>query len=226
MNRWFFGLLLILAGALGLLNNFEIIDINFRTLLKDFWPVLLILWGFSILFAAKEWIMGTILVGLGVLFLGRNLDLFMVDFAWLWKVFWPAVIILIGLSLLFPRSKGESKLAVMGSLERKNGPWKLESGSYQAIMGGIELDLRQAEIAQKVTHLDITAIMGGVDITVPADLAVICEGSAFLGGIEMLGKEAGGIIASLKAEQGEPATAEKIVKINCHAILGGIEIKR
>jgi len=107
MNRWFLGLLVILAGVLGLLNNFEIIDINFRTLLKDFWPVLLILWGFSILFAAKGWLSGTILVGLGVLFLGRNLGFFLIDFSWLWRVFWPAVLILIGLSLLFPRSKGE-----------------------------------------------------------------------------------------------------------------------
>jgi len=141
-------------------------------------------------------------------------------------MFWPLIIILLGVRILLGHKGGEARTAIMGSVEKKNGPWKLVSGSYQAIMGGIELDLRQAQIAEKVTKLELTAIMGSIKITVPANLAVICQGSVILGGLDLLGKQSGGVISNLKAEQGDPAAAEKVVRINCTALMGGIEIKR
>ncbi len=226
MNRWVFGILLIIFGVVGVLNSFDIVDISIGMLFREFWPVLLIIWGLSIIITARGYFSGGIIAVLGLLFLGQNLNLYVIDYAMFWSVFWPVVIILIGLKIALAHNVGESKAAIMGSLERKSSPWKLESGSYQAIMGGIELDLRQAEIAEKVTTLNLTAIMGGIDIIVPDNIAVICQGTAILGGLELPGKESGGIVSSLQAEAGNPAEAEKVLKINCTVLLGGIEIKR
>ena len=47
-DKILWGLFLILAGVLWVLNNLGIIEINFRDLIK-LWPVLLIFWGISVL---------------------------------------------------------------------------------------------------------------------------------------------------------------------------------
>ena len=66
--------------------------------------------------------------------------------------------------------------------------------------------------------------MGGVDIIVPPDLPVVCEGTSILGGVELLGKSNGGILANLRAEQGD-IKGPKLLRINSLAIMGGVEVK-
>lgn len=54
-----------------------------------------------------------------------------------------------------------------------------------AIMGGVEIDLRNAIISEDV-YVNITAIMGGVDIAVPANVRVVSDGcNAILGGVDV-----------------------------------------
>ena len=113
----------------------------------------------------------------------------------------------------------------MSVVEKKAQPWKLESGSYQAILGGVALDLRTAEFTERVISLDLTAIMGGIDITVPEDVAISCQGTAFLGGLDLLGKGSGGLVSDIRTQIGDVDTAEKVLKLNCNIIMGGIDIK-
>ncbi|MDD4331909.1 MAG: LiaF-related protein [Methanosarcinaceae archaeon] len=75
-----------------------------------------------------------------------------------------------------------SSFAILRGLESRKKGWQLEDKSYLALMGGIDLDLTVADIPDREIYLDLTAIMGGVDIKVPEDLNVLCYGSAFLGG--------------------------------------------
>jgi predicted membrane protein len=92
-------------------------------------------------------------------------------------------------------------------------------------MGSIEIDLTTAEIKTGETLLDLTAIMGGIEVKVPADLAVIYDGSAILGGVTFKDQEDGGIIGGRRVEQNITGEADKIVRIQARAIMGGVEIK-
>ncbi|MDW7652243.1 MAG: cell wall-active antibiotics response protein, partial [Bacillota bacterium] len=136
--------------------------------------------------------------------------------------------ILIGVSLFFgPKVTGKSTLAILGGVERgKNAPWELESGSYLAFLGGIELDLRHAVIPPGETVLDLTAVLGGIDIRVPADLPASADGFAVLGGLEFFGKGSGGIIGSARNEQNLAKDSDRVLKIQARAIMGGVEIKK
>ncbi|OUM84427.1 MAG: hypothetical protein BAA01_01000 [Bacillus thermozeamaize] len=229
-GRWLAGIILLVIGVTLLLDNLGFAEISLGWIFSHFWPVILIVVGVSMMVSQKGggMLAGGIIALLGVLFLARNLGWWTIDLSWLWKVFWPLVIILIGIRILFGASqRGNSRWAIMGSIQKtfENGPWKLESGGYTAIMGGIELDLRQAIIPEGETVIDVTTLMGGAEIRVPRDLPVICEGSVIMGGMELLGRSNGGIFANLEASQGELHEAPRRVRFRCQSIMGGIEIK-
>ncbi len=222
------GIVIVVIGIILLLNNLGTTNISIWL----YWPALLIIWGLSSAVTGSRNLgaitLSLLVAMLGVILLGRNLGWFIVDLSVVFKFFWPLLIIVIGLSIFFgPSLPGKTNLAIMGGVERgKNETWHLTAGSYLAFMGGVELDLRQAVIPEGETILDLTAIMGGVNVKVPSDLPIICDGFAILGGVTLLGKSGGGIIGSVRAEQATSEHNARLVRIQSRAIMGGIDIKR
>lgn len=76
--------------------------------------------------------------------------------------------------------------AILGSTSRR-GAWRVPSlVRVRAILGSVEIDLCEAELAGGETVLEVTAILGNVVVTVPEGLAVEMEGSAILGSFDHL----------------------------------------
>jgi hypothetical protein len=72
----------------------------------------------------------------------------------------------------------------MGGFVRK-GEWDVPPElSLIAIMGGGEIDLRDARFAQDTVTIHAVAIMGGIQITVPEDADVQVNGIGIMGGFE------------------------------------------
>lgn len=104
-------------------------------------------------------------------------------------------------------------VAMMGGAERK-GVWTPSETNYVvAIMGGSLLDFREAILPAGDTNVVVVAIMGGVEIIVPPDLRVECNGMGIMGAFEHAG-QAGGVA------QGGP-----VLRISGAAVMGGVEIK-
>ncbi|WP_025025847.1 cell wall-active antibiotics response protein LiaF [Caldalkalibacillus mannanilyticus] len=118
MKNSLVGLLLLLLGALFLLNNTGFIEIEIRSMISTYWPALLILWGiylsitgfFKLLISIKRgfaypspFITGLIVTGIGIIFQGNRLGYFEISFANLWSWIWPLLIIYIGFQILFNR---------------------------------------------------------------------------------------------------------------------------
>ena len=74
MNRWIIGLLLLLAGVVGLLNGFGFIEMDLGSFLSTFWPVLIIIWGLKVIISSRGYISGGIIALIGLAFLGNNLN--------------------------------------------------------------------------------------------------------------------------------------------------------
>ncbi|KAB3533819.1 cell wall-active antibiotics response protein [Alkaliphilus pronyensis] len=227
-SRWVFGVFIIFLGVVFLLNNLNVTDFDLSSIISTYWPIILVLLGLDFLSnrdSKGEFLSGAIIIFLGIVFLGRNTNLFYIDLSFFWRLFWPTIIILAGVSLLLgKRNIGKNNFALMGSIEKNKEPWQLESGSYTALMGGIELDLTVADIPDGETVLDFTAIMGGIEVFVPKDVTVYCQGTVVLGGIELLDRSTGGILSSAKSEQ-IITSSTKQIKIYCRTIMGGIDLK-
>jgi hypothetical protein len=102
--------------------------------------------------------------------------------------------------------------AIMGGTERK-GSWAVPRHlKVVAIMGGVELDLRQAIISSGVTEIEVFAIMGGVEIIVPPGVRVESMGVAIMGGFEVSAGDA-------------TALDQPLIRVSGLAIMAGVEAK-
>lgn len=245
-GRLIIGLAIVAVGVMLLLNNLvEGIDFNVGQILRVYWPVIPLILGLSWLFSAfgttaaadgkkfyfswGQFITSLVTMAVGIMFLGRNMGYFSFNTRLFWNLLWPVILILIGFNLLrgrpFSGGKGGRFTFMGGSNVGGAQPWKLESGSYFALMGGIEMDLTAAVIPEGETLLDLTAIMGGIDVKIPKDLSVIYDGSVVLGGVTFKDIDDGGIIGGRKVEHNIDESTKSIVRIQARAIMGGIEIK-
>jgi hypothetical protein len=110
-----------------------------------------------------------------------------------------------------PSSHGA--FAILGGFSRK-GDWVVpKEFSAVAILGGGELDLREARFAEPVVTIHAVTFMGGIEIIVPEDVTVQVTGVGVMGAFEH--------IASGDGQPGGP----KII-INGVAIMGAVDVKR
>ncbi|AHI21821.1 DUF1707 SHOCT-like domain-containing protein [Corynebacterium vitaeruminis] len=106
-----------------------------------------------------------------------------------------------------------TSLAFFGGVSRK-GEWAIASNhSALSAFGGIDLDLRDAAIGNSVT-INAYAIFGGVDIIVPRDATVICDGVGIFGGFDN------------KAAAASPSPNAPTIHIRGLALFGGVDIRR
>ena len=102
--------------------------------------------------------------------------------------------------------------AVMGGQER-GGSWIVPRQlKVVAVMGGAELDLREARFGPGVSEIEIFVIMGGVTIIVPPGVRVESVGGAFMGGFEMKAGDATAL-----------SPANPLLRLSGLAIIGGVE---
>jgi predicted membrane protein len=100
--------------------------------------------------------------------------------------------------------------ALMSGVTRKfKGVFR--GGQLTAIMGGLELDLRGAQV-QDVAIIDTLAFWGGIEIFVPEDWSVVNEGFAFMGGFD-------------DQTHSQPPGNRPHLIVRGLALMGGVEIK-
>ena len=184
-----FGLLVIAFGVIFLLHNLGLHHFEFW----EFWPVALILLGLSRAFSARhdERTFGWIILFLGGVFFAR----FTLGYDIHLGQFWPVIFIIIGVSIalrgLFgprpPRdvidaSSTVNERALVGGIARKNTSQSFQGGELTAVMGGCEIDLREARMAGPTAVIDCFTVWGGIVLQIPPDWAVDPQVSVFAAG--------------------------------------------
>jgi len=222
----FFGTLLIFLGALWLLENLGFLEVDLGRLVATYWPVILIVIGLDFFAgrAGARW-SGGLLLAVGAVYLAANLELATIDPDILWTFLAALVIMLLGASILRSSlSPGGTQWAIMSGIEHKPESGMPDSGGFIALMGGVELDLSRADFVRPETVLNLTSIMGGIEVKVPADVAVECRATAILGGVDCLGQGVGGVLGSRTMNRPAAGTSPKRLLIRATALMGGVEI--
>ncbi len=117
---------------------------------------------------------------------------------------------------LTPHRSHEKHLAVMSGVDRR-GHWIVpEKTTVLALMGGANLDLREAEFSAREVTITINAIMGGADVVVAPNVNVIVEGMGIMGAFN-------GPSSRYPAELTPDSPTVRIKGI---ALMGGVNVHR
>ena len=83
---------------------------------------------------------------------------------------------------LVPDTRTASGVVSFLSSNEKEGRWHLpRQFRALAVMGNVELDLRQAEIGYGLSVIEAVAVMGNIEITISPDITVESDGDSLLG---------------------------------------------
>jgi hypothetical protein len=203
----FAGLMLLLIGAIFLLNNLGVLYV------RTYWPVLLIAAGIAHLFFSRHVVRSVVwsgmLITIGGLLLARNFGYIHGDD---WKFVWPVMLIFLGILFLFrARAGGPSfagppscggglggsgtgasranpnvldEVAVFGGIQRRVDSQDFEGGELSSVFGGIELDMRGANTKKDEIVIEANAVFGGIELLLPDRWNVTVRGAGIFGGYE------------------------------------------
>ncbi len=111
------------------------------------------------------------------------------------------------------RPKTKNVVAIFGGVSR-TGEWTAPQKLRAiAVLGGIELDFREAILPAGVTEVQIYTLIGGADVIVPPGVTVECDGIAILGGFETVGRVSSGQVQS-----------RAVLRITGISALGGVSV--
>ncbi len=212
------GTILVVLGILFIIDNTS--SFGIAGIIRVWWPVLIVLFGLH-LFAKKNpsYLTSIFLTLFGLLLLSQKLDIIKGDFG---DIFWPLVIIGVGISFLFPKwgfhsrkyknDKDMNINSVFGSINRKIDDKNFEGANISVLFGSAELDFSNANIAKEAL-LNVDSAFASVIIFVPTNWEIRVSGSPVFGSI------------GDKRRHKEISENSPVLVIKNNIIFGGMEIK-
>lgn len=189
------GIVLIAAGAVFALNALNITKID--VFFDGWWTLFIIVPCTAGLFTEREKTGNIIGIVIGVFLLLCCRDV--LSFSVLWKLLVPAIIVIIGLKMVFTGLFGNKANEMIEKMKESGNDPKVgcavfsgcnlnydgevfEGAELTATFGGVKCDLRNAVI-NKDCAVKVSAIFGGIDILVPDNINVKVSSNCIFGGI-------------------------------------------
>jgi len=227
-SRYVAGAFIMIIGAVLLLNNLHLLPFELPAYVFT-WKMLLIVIGVFMLVNLKI-IGAAIFISLGIYLLMPEVSGMEATSL---KALWPVLLIFAGLAIVlksFNRHRCEKKnsyvktedlpfmtsTVIFGGEKKKLSSHDFEGARLTAIFGGIELDLTNCVLVNERTIIDITAVCGGIELTVPKEWNIKIDIAPIMGGVE----------DRISDIPGAYVDQTKEVIIKGEVVMGGIEIKR
>ncbi|MTV36918.1 LiaI-LiaF-like domain-containing protein [Duganella radicis] len=224
------GLFVIGIGLLFLIDNLGWVHLNLTVHIV---PVILI--GAGILKVVQTrsqsgTVVGGLMIAAGSVILLRETGLIDISM----RSLWPLLLIAAGVAVVYkatashaaqtrpapgpldkPDADGESVInytAIMGGFKHRITTQDFRGGEITAIMGGCDLDLRQASVNGDAV-LNVFAMCGGITLKVPVDWTVVFDGTPIMGGFDEKTVPPTG-----------PASGKRLI-VRGYVIMGGMEVR-
>ena len=197
------GGIMVAVGTLFMLRELHVID-DFAV--NDLWPLFLVGFGMAQLQRRRGFWGHTLgglisLLGLGILL--ENLHIVALGAAH----FWPVLVVVAGLAIMqrgFRRQRFHKQMmanqgvvtsnstdpnvldrtVTMAGAQIKVDSQQFTGGSLSCMMGGLEIDLRQAALANNEAVLQVSAVLSGIELRIPEGWQLVNEIAPMMGGVE------------------------------------------
>jgi predicted membrane protein len=191
-HRLWLGIGIILAGLLVLANNFDIFDYEIKRYILR-WEMILIVLGLIFITSARKRTTGIVLLVIGGAFYLR--DFMNLDFNF-FQVFWPSLLILAGVMMIFrhridrdPLKKNITdnenvidEIALFGGGDRIVNSQNFQGGKVTTIFGGLNYNMLKAKLAPGDNYIDVFSLFGGMKLIVPEGWTVKIQVMSLFGG--------------------------------------------
>jgi hypothetical protein len=223
--RFILGVFILLVGIALALDRLGVVQAHH---VMRFWPAVLIVLGLTIMQRGSHGaVTGLLLIIVGTWLLLNTLGIVSLQ---VWEFLWPLILVVIGARIIMrsgrmrSRTRNEPRIfdqgstaasqtnnpsqaysppapptaassanasdhasvfSVLGSCRRRWGKAVFRSAEAVCVMGGFELDLRDALMsAEGTAQIELFVIMGGLHVLVPQNWTVISNVVPILGGID------------------------------------------
>lgn len=222
ISNLLWGFVFIIIGVVFGLNALEITDINI--FFDGWWTLFIIVPCFIGLFKDDDKSSNLIGLIIGLCLLLGCQDI--IEFAIIWKLMIPAILVMIGLSFIFKdtlNSKVNKEIKKLNKNETKEycacfSGQKIDfikeeftGCSLSAVFGGIECDLKKS-IIKEDTVINASSIFGEITIYVPEDINVKISSTSIFGEVS-------------DKRKNKTTDAKDTIYINATSMFGGVEIK-
>jgi len=196
--------------------------------LLRYWPIALVLVGAAKVIRAgsvPRTIGGAVWLVVGAWLLANSLGILRVTVWQAASTYWPVLLVVLGLSIvrqtLSRRREGDRAMdysdelhvmAILGGNKGSSGSHQFRGGELTAILGGVDLDLTHARLANGRAVLDVFTMWGGLELRLPEGWIVENQMVVALGGYEDRTRPVGS------------ADAPRLV-LRGTTLMGGIEVR-
>ena len=110
--------------------------------------------------------------------------------------------------------------SILGGITDRSVSKDFRGGRLTAFLGGVSVDLREAEIVEKPVRISVSAILGGVEISVPQHWNVKKDVQPIAGGVD----DRRPLVRHHDDDDGPPDNAPDLV-VTGSVLLGGLLIR-
>lgn len=221
------GIIFLILGILFLADTLNWLRVG--DIIGTWWPLIIILFGLRRLAIPAASTVGAWVIVL----IGAILQLAELNVLELNQIFfyWPVLIIAFGLYLLITggrapfsrvRFSGKNKndedildvFSIFGGGLRASTSQNFRGGSAATIMGGVDIDLTGARISPEGAALEVTCILGGGKIIIPAGWNVSVSSLPIMGSVDHEKTDGSAV----------PGADSPTLHIHATTIMGGLKI--
>jgi predicted membrane protein len=186
------GIVLVLLGLAVLAEIVDAVPWRMRDIVFS-WQMILIILGVIFISSQDSKSTGYILLAIGVFFIMPKF----LDVPHFWRsLFWPSILILAGLLIIFGRSRRThharnhsasdedilDDVAIFGGSDQVLHSQNFQGGKITNIFGGGKYDMRRVVLAEGRNYLEITMIFGGSKFILPEGWDIKLEVTSVFGG--------------------------------------------
>lgn len=236
-SKFIFGIIFIAIGLLWIMSNLGYIHVEIPEYIFS-WKSILILIGVIFIINNDHKFPGIVLVLLGSYFLLPDMFPF-ISHQKMWDLFFPFLLILIGLSLFFKKNRKKKVLTnenkrstyaddksyfnttesqadystILSESRRRFTNSQFSGGKVLVLLGQSHLDLTGCSLTTQKNILDINVILGQLVLIIPKEFNLQLDANAILGEIE-----------DFRGADRSAVNLEKTLTISGSVVLGSLKI--
>ncbi|MBW8012818.1 MAG: hypothetical protein FVQ83_16500 [Chloroflexi bacterium] len=144
------------------------------------------------------------------------------------EIFWPLVLILIGIWFIFRPGLSQYgevvRLKIIGEINR-DGDWELKDEEILMFVGELDFDLTEAEIPLGETSLRILAFVSELDLRLPEGVGLSLSVNAFVSNAGIYEPKQEYIFSGMNYTSDDYASAERKIRVVISSFVAEVKVR-